>query len=37
MISSKPNFRYFFYCAGDKKDELYLNLILEYVPETVYR
>jgi serine/threonine protein kinase len=28
---------YFFYTSGDKKDELYLNLILEYIPETVYR
>lgn len=29
--------KYFFYSSGEKKDELYLNLILEYVPETVYR
>jgi glycogen synthase kinase 3 beta len=29
--------RYFFYSSGDKKDEVYLNLVLEYVPETVYR
>ncbi|CAD6184194.1 unnamed protein product [Caenorhabditis auriculariae] len=29
--------KYFFYSTGEKKDELYLNLILEYVPETVYR
>ncbi|KAG1946721.1 glycogen synthase kinase 3 alpha a isoform X1 [Pimephales promelas] len=29
--------RYFFYCSGEKKDEVYLNLVLEYVPETVYR
>jgi len=29
--------KYFFYSAGDKKEEVYLNLILEYVPETVYR
>ncbi|KAI1732265.1 protein kinase domain-containing protein [Ditylenchus destructor] len=29
--------RYFFYTNGEKKDEVYLNLILEYVPETVYR
>ncbi|TMS36885.1 hypothetical protein L596_003950 [Steinernema carpocapsae] len=29
--------KFFFYSSGDKKDELYLNLILEYVPETVYR
>ncbi|KAI8093856.1 kinase-like domain-containing protein [Halteromyces radiatus] len=28
----------FFYSNGDgKKDEVYLNLVLEYVPETVYR
>jgi glycogen synthase kinase 3 beta len=29
--------RAFFYSNGDKKDEVYLNLVLEYVPETVYR
>jgi len=29
--------KYFFYTTGEKKDELFLNLILEYVPETVYR
>ncbi|XP_051948824.1 glycogen synthase kinase-3 beta-like isoform X2 [Xyrauchen texanus] len=29
--------RYFFYCSGDKKDEVYLNLVLDFVPETVYR
>uniref|UniRef100_A0A6F9DEP0 [tau protein] kinase n=1 Tax=Phallusia mammillata TaxID=59560 RepID=A0A6F9DEP0_9ASCI len=29
--------RYFFYSSGDKKDEIYLNLVLDYVPETVYR
>ncbi|XP_064616614.1 glycogen synthase kinase-3 beta-like isoform X2 [Liolophura sinensis] len=29
--------KYFFYSAGEKKDEVYLNLVLEYVPETVYR
>lgn len=29
--------RYYFYSSGDKKDEVYLNLVLEYVPETVYR
>ncbi|WWD15709.1 hypothetical protein CI109_100131 [Kwoniella shandongensis] len=27
----------FFYSNGDKKDEVYLNLVLEFVPETVYR
>ena len=26
-----------FYSNGDKKDELYLNLVLEFIPETVYR
>ncbi|XP_038669002.1 glycogen synthase kinase-3 beta-like [Scyliorhinus canicula] len=29
--------RYYFYSSGDKKDEVYLNLVLDYVPETVYR
>uniref|UniRef100_A0A0R3RUR2 Protein kinase domain-containing protein n=1 Tax=Elaeophora elaphi TaxID=1147741 RepID=A0A0R3RUR2_9BILA len=29
--------KYFYYSEGEKKDELYLNLILEFVPETVYR
>ncbi|SPO38936.1 probable glycogen synthase kinase 3 alpha [Pseudozyma flocculosa] len=29
--------RAFFYSNGDKKDEVFLNLVLEYVPETVYR
>lgn len=28
---------YFFYSSGEKKDEIYLNLVLEFVPETVYR
>eukprot|EP00128_Syssomonas_multiformis_P018469 Colp12_sorted_trinity150504_noHs@22199 len=27
----------FFYSTGEKKDEVYLNLVLEFVPETVYR
>ena len=26
-----------FYSNGEKADELYLNLVLEYIPETVYR
>eukprot|EP00003_Mantamonas_plastica_P000481 TRINITY_DN103_c2_g1_i2.p1 TRINITY_DN103_c2_g1~~TRINITY_DN103_c2_g1_i2.p1 ORF type:complete len:192 (-),score=52.32 TRINITY_DN103_c2_g1_i2:53-628(-) len=26
-----------FYSTGDKKDEVYLNLVLKYVPETIYR
>jgi serine/threonine protein kinase len=29
--------QYFFYSAGDKKDEVYLNLVLDYIPDTVYR
>lgn len=29
--------KYFFYSSGEKKDEVFLNLVLEYVPETVYR
>lgn len=28
---------YFFYTSGEKKDEIYLNLVLEYIPETVYK
>jgi len=27
----------FFYSKGEKKDEVYLNLVLEFVPETIYR
>eukprot|EP00842_Homolaphlyctis_polyrhiza_P005897 jgi/Hompol1/6308/HPOL_002265-RA len=27
----------FFYSNGEKKDEVFLNLVLEFVPETVYR
>ncbi|OQR69535.1 glycogen synthase kinase-3 beta-like [Tropilaelaps mercedesae] len=29
--------KYYFFSAGDRKDELYLNLVLEFIPETVYR
>ncbi|KAI0033243.1 Pkinase-domain-containing protein [Vararia minispora EC-137] len=29
--------RAFYYTSGDKKEEVYLNLVLEFVPETVYR
>ncbi|KAJ3021795.1 regulator of ime2 [Thoreauomyces humboldtii] len=29
--------RAFFYSSGDKKDEVFLNLTLEYIPETIYR
>ncbi|KZZ86908.1 Serine/threonine-protein kinase domain protein [Ascosphaera apis ARSEF 7405] len=27
----------FYYSNGERRDEVYLNLVLEYVPETVYR
>ncbi|CAG8630169.1 4734_t:CDS:2 [Funneliformis caledonium] len=39
-LVSHPNIvglKSFFYSNGEKKDEVYLNLVLEYVPETVYR
>ncbi|XP_037039177.1 protein kinase shaggy-like [Bradysia coprophila] len=29
--------KYFFYSSGEKKDEVYLNLMLEFMPETVYK
>lgn len=29
--------KYFFYSSGEKKDEVFLNLVLEYIPETVYK
>jgi serine/threonine protein kinase len=29
--------RYFFYSSGEKKDEIYLNLVLDYVPENLHR
>lgn len=29
--------KYFFYSCGDKKDEVFLNLVLEYIPETIYK
>ncbi|KAF8935482.1 Pkinase-domain-containing protein [Dissophora ornata] len=39
-LVSHPNIvdlKSFFYSNGDKKDEVFLNLVLEYIPETVYR
>jgi glycogen synthase kinase 3 beta len=39
-LVSHPNvvgLKAFFYSNGDKKDEVFLNLVLEFVPETVYR
>jgi len=29
--------KYFFYSSGEKKDEVFLNLVLEFIPETVYK
>lgn len=26
-----------FYTTGDKPDEVYLNVVMDYIPETVYR
>lgn len=39
-LVSHPNIvalRAFFYSNGDKKDDVFLNLVLEFVPETIYR
>ncbi|KAI9354373.1 CMGC/GSK protein kinase [Zopfochytrium polystomum] len=39
-LVSHPNvcdLRAFFYSNGEKKDEVFLNLVLEFVPETIYR
>ncbi|KAJ3278561.1 regulator of ime2 [Borealophlyctis nickersoniae] len=39
-LVSHPNIvalKAFFYSNGDKKDEVFLNLLLEFVPETIYR
>lgn len=39
-MTSHPNvvqLKYYFYTQGDKKDETFLNLVLDFVPETVYR
>jgi serine/threonine protein kinase len=29
--------KHYFYQAGEKEEEVFLNLVLEFVPETVYR
>ena len=26
-----------FYTSGDKEDEVYLNVVMDYIPDTVYR
>lgn len=39
-LVSHPNvvdLKAFFYSNGEKKDEVFLNLVLDYVPETIYR
>ncbi|KAL3321302.1 Glycogen synthase kinase-3 beta [Cichlidogyrus casuarinus] len=28
---------YYYHSSGEKKDDVYLNLVLEFVPETIYR
>ncbi|KAH8367314.1 hypothetical protein KR200_005698 [Drosophila serrata] len=29
--------RYFFFSSGEKRDEVYLNLVMEFMPETLYK
>jgi glycogen synthase kinase 3 beta len=29
--------RHAFYTQGDKQDEIYLNVVMDYIPETVCR
>lgn len=39
-LVSHPNIvglKAYFYSNGEKKDEVLLNLVLEFVPETIYR
>ena len=39
-LVSHPNIvglKSYFYSNGEKKDEVFLNLVLEFVPETIYR
>ncbi|KAJ3077782.1 regulator of ime2, partial [Quaeritorhiza haematococci] len=31
------NLRAYFYSNGEKKDEVFLNLVLDFIPETIYR
>ena len=26
-----------FYTSGDKEDEVYLNVVMDYIPDTAYR
>ncbi|XP_030369639.1 putative glycogen synthase kinase-3 homolog [Scaptodrosophila lebanonensis] len=29
--------KYFFYSSGEKRDEVYLNLVMEFIPDTLYK
>ena len=29
--------KHFFYTNGDSPDELYLNVVMEYIPDTLYK
>lgn len=29
--------RHFFYTNGDKPDEVYLNVVMDYIPDTIYK
>ncbi|KAH8381333.1 hypothetical protein KR093_002825, partial [Drosophila rubida] len=29
--------RYFFYSSGEKREEIFLNLVMDYMPETLYK
>ena len=31
------NLKHAFYTKGEKPNEIYLNLVMDYVPETVFR
>lgn len=39
-LKTHPNMihlRHAFYTTGEKPDELYLNVVMDYVPDTIYR
>jgi hypothetical protein len=29
--------RQYFYTSGDKQDEVYLNVVMDFIPDTVYK
>ena len=29
--------RHYFYTNGDKPEEVYLNVVMDYIPDTIYR